>query len=143
MEREEALARLRAARVGRLATLRPDLTPHVVPFVFVVIEREAKVHVYWVVDRKRKRPRRLQRLKNVEKNPAVEIVVDSYDEEWHRLWWVRASGTARVVRGADERATALAALRAKYPQYVIVPPSGPVVAIEIGRIAGWEAEERR
>jgi hypothetical protein len=35
---EETVERLRRAQVGRLATARPDGTPHVVPFVFVVVD---------------------------------------------------------------------------------------------------------
>ena len=35
--------------------------------------------------------------------------------------------------------TALDALTGKYPQYATEPPSGPVVAIDVERISGWEA----
>jgi hypothetical protein len=69
----------------------------------------------------------------------VEFVVDGYDEDWRDLWWVRASGTGRVVEAPDERVTALEALTAKYPQYASEPPSGAVVAIDVERISGWEA----
>ena len=65
--------------------------------------------------------------------------MDHYAEDWNRLWWVRASGTGRVVRSAAERAEALAALAAKYPQYEAAPPAGPVVCIEVETIGGWEA----
>ena len=133
--------RLGAARVGRLATVTPDDRPHVVPFVFAVVQRDADVLAYWVVDRKPKRTVRLQRLRNLERNTAVEFVVDGYDEDWRALWWVRAAGRGRVVDDAsDERAAALEALVAKYPQYAREPPSGPVVAIDIERISGWRAE---
>jgi PPOX class probable F420-dependent enzyme len=97
-----------------------------------------------VVDRKPKRSERLQRLRNLEGNPAAEFVVDGYDEDWRALWWVRASGTGRVIDDAsDERAVALEALAAKYPRYAIEPPPGPVVAIEIETISGWEAEPEK
>jgi len=33
---------------------------------------------------------------------------------------------------------AFEALTAKYPQYASEPPSGPVVAIDVERISGWE-----
>ena len=141
MDRGEAIARLRSARVGRLATVTPDARPHVVPFVFALVERDRDVLAYWVVDRKPKRTERLQRLRNLEGNPAAEFVVDGYDEDWRTLWWVRASGTGRVIDAAsDERAVALEALAAKYPRYASDPPPGPVVAIDIDRITGWLAE---
>jgi PPOX class probable F420-dependent enzyme len=140
MDRVEAIARLRSARVGRLATVTPEARPHVVPFVFALIERDRDVLAYWAVDRKPKRSERLQRLRNLEENPAAEFVVDGYDEDWRALWWVRASGTGRVVEDASEERSALAALTAKYPQDASEPPPGPVVAIEIQTISGWEAE---
>ena len=140
MQRMEAIARLRSARVGRLATITPEARPHVVPFVFALVERDRDVIAYWVVDRKPKRSQRLQRLRNLDGNPATEFVVDAYDEDWGALWWVRASGTSRVVDDASEERAALEALAAKYPPYAGDPPVGPVVAIEIETISGWEAE---
>lgn len=139
MDRDDAVARLRSARVGRLATVTPEARPHVVPFVFVVVEDDSALRVYWVVDEKPKRAGRIRRLRNIEHIAAVELVVDGYDEDWDRLWWVRASGTGRVVETEIERGAALDALRAKYPQYASVPPSGPVVAIDVETITGWEA----
>jgi PPOX class probable F420-dependent enzyme len=140
MDRGEAIARLRSARVGRLATVTPDARPHVVPFVFAIVERDLDVVAYWAVDRKPKRAERLQRLRNLERNPAAEFVVDGYDEDWRALWWVRASGTGRVVDDASrERVAAIDALAAKYRQYASDSPAGPVVAIDIDRISGWRA----
>jgi PPOX class probable F420-dependent enzyme len=139
VDRDEAVARLAAARVGRLATVTPESRPHVVPFVFVVVQDERSLRAYSVVDRKPKRSTRLQRLRNIAENPAVEIVVDGYDEDWRRLWWVRAAGAGRVVRSRAERESALDALRQKFPQYAVDPPPGPVVAIDIERVTGWEA----
>jgi PPOX class probable F420-dependent enzyme len=141
--RDEAIARLREAAVGRLATLRPDGSPHVVPFVFALVERGGRLVAYWVVDAKAKREGRLQRLDNITANAAVEFVVDRYDDDWGRLWWDRVTGLARVAASEDERATALAALRDKYPQYRAAPPAGPVIAIDVGRIAGWSAAGSR
>jgi len=141
MDRGEAIARLRSARVGRLATVTADARPHVVPFVFALVERDRDVLAYWAVDRKPKRTERLRRLRNLERNPAAEFVVDGYDEDWRALWWVRASGTGRVVDDASsEHAAALDALASKYRQYASEPPPGPVVAIDIERISGWRAE---
>lgn len=140
MDPGEALDRLRSARVGRIATVRPDGRPHVVPFVFAVIEDEDAVRMYWVVDDKPKRSPLLQRLRNLEGNAAVEIVIDGYDEDWTRLWWVRASGIGRVADAAAERTAALEALRSKYPQYRAAALDRPLVAVDVTTIAGWTAE---
>ncbi len=43
-------------------------------------------------------------------------------------------GNARVVADPDERAGALAALVAKFQQYVNRPPADPVLALDI---TGW------
>lgn len=139
MNRDEAVARARSARVGRLATVRPDLRPHVVPFVFSLVEHASGIRAYWAVDTKPKRSPDLQRIRNLEQLPAVEFEVDGYEEDWDRLWWVRASGTGRVVDSPSERGAALTALEAKYPQYVREPPTGAIVAIDIETITGWEA----
>jgi PPOX class probable F420-dependent enzyme len=138
MNRANAISRLRTARVARLATVTADGRPHVVPFVFAVDEPPA-LRVYWVVDAKPKRSPRLQRLENIAHNPAVELVVDGYEEDWDRLWWVRVAGTARILDPGPEHERALAALRAKYPQHDTTPPPGPVVAIDVSTITGWEA----
>jgi PPOX class probable F420-dependent enzyme len=141
VDRDDALARVRGAHVGRLATVAPEGRPHVVPFVFALIERRSEVRVYWVVDRKPKRTKDLQRIRNLERNAAVEFVVDGYDEDWTTLWWVRCSGSARVVTDDAERRDALGALRAKYPPYELEPPDGPVIAIDVQTVVGWAADE--
>jgi PPOX class probable F420-dependent enzyme len=134
MDRREARRRLGEARVGRLATADAGGVPHVVPFVFAV---DGDI-LYWAVDEKPKRSRRIKRLANIEANPNVEVVVDKYTERWDRLWWVRAAGPARVVQEPVEEERALALLAAKYRQYRKQPPQGPVVAIEVTRLSWWE-----
>lgn len=135
----EALARVRDARVGRLATVRPDGTPHVIPVVFVLTREGDTTRLYWAVDQKPKATTEIRRLRNIRANPAVEVVVDSYAEDWDEVWWVRLTGMARVVEDASEREAALAALADKYPQYAASPPEGAVVAIEVQRLSAWQA----
>ena len=134
---DEAIARAAAAPVGRIATVRPDGTPHVVPFVFALTEAEDGIRLYWAVDRKPKTSTALQRIENLRANPAVEVVVDEYDDDWSRLWWVRFTGTGRVLSSGPERATALEALVAKYPPYRTEPPDGDVIAIDVVSITRW------
>lgn len=135
MNEDQAWDRLRSARVGRLATTDAGGTPHVVPFVFAVVDRT----LYWGVDQKPKRSKRLRRLDNIAANPNVEVVVDHYEDDWSRLWWVRATGTGRIVDDETERARALTALAEKYEPYRTAAPNGPVVAIDVARLTGWEA----
>ena len=118
-----------AARVARLATAGRDGRPHVVPICFV-LDGET---LYTAVDQKPKRTRRLKRLENIEANPHVEVLVDHYEDDWSKLWWVRLRGRARIVE--DPEATAL--LVRKYPQYRERPPGGPVIAVEIAERTEW------
>jgi hypothetical protein len=67
----------------------------------------------------------------------VAFLVDNYDEDWERLWWVRADADAAILDGAP-RNRALAALAAKYPQYELVPPTGVVVGAVVNRWSGWQ-----
>ena len=79
--------------------------------------------------------RRLQRLANVEANPHASLLADHYEDDWTRLWWVRVDGTARVT----DDARALDLLQRRYTQYADNRPAGPVIALAVARISGWEA----
>ena len=137
MTDDEAIERASRARVGRIATVRPDGRPHVVPFVFALVEADQGVRLYWAVDHKPKTSTALQRIENIRANPAVEVVIDEYDDDWSRLWWVRLSGIARVVSSDDERSIALQALDSKYPRYLTELPEGDVVAIDVRSVTSW------
>jgi PPOX class probable F420-dependent enzyme len=122
------------ARVGRLATIDADGRPSLVPFVFV-LDGDT---LYSAVDEKPKRSRRLRRVENIEARPDVTVLVDYYEEEWERLWWVRLRGRGRIVRDGPEFKRALALLAQKYGQYRDAPPAGPVIAIDVGEWRSWE-----
>src|ERR671935_2729089 len=94
--------RVAAARVARLATVDARGRPHLVPFCFVLDGEE----LLSAVDAKPKATQRLRRLENVRANPAVSVLVDHYEEDWSRLWWVRVDGRAEVVEsgGAADKA---------------------------------------
>jgi PPOX class probable F420-dependent enzyme len=127
--------RVSQARVGRLATVRPDGRPHVVPVCFALVGDV----VYSAVDHKPKRATRLQRLTNVAATGTASLLVDEYDDDWPRLWWVRLDGRARVVTDPAEAASAVNALRTRYPQDAERPPSGPVLAVDVDRWVGWSS----
>jgi PPOX class probable F420-dependent enzyme len=135
MDEARCRAHLAAARVGRLATVRPDGGPHVVVCCFVV-EGD---RVWTAVDAKPKSGAPLQRLANVRANPRASLLVDHYEEDWEALWWVRVDGTAAVLESGNAEERAIAALTARYPQYERARPPGPVIAIAIERITGWSA----
>ena len=127
--------RVAAARVARLATVRPDGAPHVVPVTFALT---ADGRLVTAVDEKPKSTTALQRLANVEVDPRVSLLVDHYDEDWRQLWWVRLDGIAEILDAAG-MAPLVDALAAKYPQYRDAPPPGPVVVVTIGTVRSWSA----
>ncbi len=132
---DEAWRRLREARVARLATVRQDGRPHVVPIVFAAGDDRT---LYSIADPKPKRGLDLLRHRNIAANPSVSLLVDDYDEAWERLWWVRADGIGRVVQNGPERDTAIGLLKAKYPQYASwTTPFGDAVVVTINRLASW------
>lgn len=133
-----ARARFAAAPVARLASVRPDGSPHVVPVTFAL--STAGDEVVFAVDSKPKSTTHLQRLANIASEPRVSLLVDRYEDDWSDLWWVRVDGLARVLDDAtepDAREAALDALQAKYPQYRDARPAGPVVLTRITRWVEW------
>ncbi len=133
MEQEEAMQRLAGSAVARLATVDEHGKPHIVPIVFAV----AGDTLYFAIDAKPKRTRELKRLKNITANPAVAVLADHYEDDWTKLWWVRADGTARVVTDSAEAGRATELLASRYSLYRKARPAGPVVAINLDRLTGW------
>jgi PPOX class probable F420-dependent enzyme len=134
-----ALALLREARVGRLATADAGGRPLVVPVCFA-LDGEA---VYSAIDEKPKRTRQLRRLRNVAENPHASLVVDEWHEDWSRLRWVMVEGRADVLRAGAEFGRAIDLLREKYPQYrtMDLHTDGAVVRLRAERLLAWRASD--
>jgi PPOX class probable F420-dependent enzyme len=135
VEASEARRRLAVSTSARLATVSAEGRPHLVPIVFA-LDGDT---LYFAVDSKPKMTANLKRLKNIAANPAVSVLVDRYDDDWTRLWWVRADGTAQIVIDEAEAHRAINLLTRRYRQYETQRPGGPVVAIHIDRLTGWSA----
>jgi len=144
-----ARERFLAARVARLATVSGSGEPHLVPVTFAVIPAmpsgtveptaaESTELIVFAIDHKPKSTTALRRLDNIAANPRVAFLVDVYDDNWDRLWWVRADASAGVMDG-NSRDDAVVALRAKYPQYDDRPPDGAVVGAAVLGWSGWQA----
>ncbi|HEY8869328.1 MAG TPA: TIGR03668 family PPOX class F420-dependent oxidoreductase [Candidatus Limnocylindrales bacterium] len=113
-------------------------------------------------------PRRLGRVRDLLARPSTVVLVDYWDEDWSRLAWVRLDGRAELLEMADEageadeadraddaerpddadrandadlpdeRAAAIALLRAKYPQYASHDlERQPIVRITVDRASSW------
>lgn len=116
MTEEEAKRRFAEARVARLATVDRHHNPHLVPICFAVDSTTDTI--YSAVDAKPKTTRDLKRLRNIAGNHHVTLIVDYYDDDWARVWWVRVDGMALVHdTGTDEHARGSMRLADKYDQY--------------------------
>ena len=123
------------ARVARLASVRPDGRPHVVPITFA-LDGDT---IVTIIDQKPKTTTSLQRLRNIAGQPAVSVIVDHYDDDWARLWWVRADGTARIETDGDDRDRAIVTLADKYAPYRDDPPEGPAIIVAVDQWTSWSA----
>ena len=93
---------------------------------------------------KAKQHQRLARLADVRRDPRVGLVVDHYDADWSRLWWVRVDGVAAVHEDGGLRERALRALAGKYPAYAAAgqasnPMTGPLLVVTPTAWTGWAA----
>jgi PPOX class probable F420-dependent enzyme len=129
----EARKRLAAARVARLATTGENRQPHLVPVTFAVDGDQICI----AIDHKPKTTTNLRRLRNIRENPRVALLADHYEEDWDRLWWVRADGHASVLEDGRQRERSLDILAARYEQYRQTRPAGPVIVIDTDRWTGW------
>jgi PPOX class probable F420-dependent enzyme len=134
VDEPEMRRRFASSPIARLATVRPDGRPHIVPVVFV-LDGDT---IFTAVDAKPKRSPRLQRLANIASEPRCSLLVDHYDNDWSELWWVRADGEAAVVDPAGA-SHGLSALVARHIQYRQVAPSGPLVVVRVSQWSGWSA----
>ena len=86
-------------RVARLATVDANGQPAVIPIVYAF----DGVALFTPLDAKPKRvaAAQLQRVRNINVNPHVAVIIDSYSEDWRRLAWVHVRGRARIITEGD------------------------------------------
>ena len=131
---------IRDHRVARLATADGDSRPAVIPVCYVFDGEQ----FYSPIDEKPKQvaPRQLKRVRNIETNPHIALVIDDYAEDWSKLAYVLVTGLAVIVQpGTDEHARAVRLLRDKYPQYrAMAIDKRLLIRITPTRIKHWRAK---
>ncbi len=133
-ERERVL--VQNARVARFATADASGAPHLIPICFVYDGGA----FYSVLDQKPKRTSvtRLRRVRNILENPKAALVIDSYEEDWSRLWYILITGEATLLGPGSEQSEAVAMLREKYPQYRDMDlEDAPVIKITPDKVVSW------
>ena len=127
---------IRAGRVAHLATADGGGQPLVIPICFAFDGKE----FFSPIDEKPKRlaPRKLKRLRNIEQNPHVSLVIDRYDEDWRKLAYVLVTGQARIILTGQKHRKAVSLLRRKYRQYhSMAIEERPMIVIKPLSIKVW------
>lgn len=128
-------------RVARLATAGGDGRPAVIPICYA-FDGE---NIYSPIDEKPKSvsAQRLKRVRNIEVNPHVSLIIDDYSEDWSELRWVLINGLAEIILSrlaASEHAQAVALLRDKYSQYrSMAIDERMIIKIRPTRVKRWDA----
>ncbi|HKF55258.1 MAG TPA: TIGR03668 family PPOX class F420-dependent oxidoreductase [Blastocatellia bacterium] len=129
-------------RVARLATADASGRPSVIPICYAF----DGITIYSPIDRKPKSvsAQDLKRVRNLEENPYVSLVIDDYSDNWAELSYVQISGTARMIEPDDElqgeHRRAVEMLRDKYPQYRSMDiDRTPMIKITPTRLKAWRA----
>jgi PPOX class probable F420-dependent enzyme len=130
-------AALETEPVARLATAAADGRVRLVPICFAIVGDR----LVSAVDHKPKSTARLRRLDDIAATGTATVLIDHYDDDWDRLWWVRIRGAA-TVHGDDEpiAADARPVLVDKYSQYRAHPPTGPVYSVRLDEVSWWRAQ---
>jgi PPOX class probable F420-dependent enzyme len=134
---------IQRVRVARLATIDSEFKPHLVPVVFVFDGN----HFFIPVDEKRKKtkPEKLRRIKNIQGNPNVALLIDEYSEDWSRLAFVMIQGTASVVKSRPQAdiqlKQALKELTTKYTQYQKIGTGEMCIIIKPKKVASWRSSQ--
>lgn len=134
---------IQRVRVARLATIDSEFKPHLVPVVFVFDGN----HFFIPVDEKRKKtkPEKLRRIKNIQGNPNVALLIDEYNEDWSRLAFVMIQGTASVVKSRPQAdiqlKQAVKELTTKYTQYQKIGTGEMCIIIKPEKVASWRSSQ--
>ena len=143
-DRSEIVETLNNSKIARLATVDPENNqPYLVPVVFVF----NGYNIFIPIDDKPKKTgnsNQLKRVKNIQKNPNISFLIDTYDDEdWNNLSYLMIQGKARIVvnrlKDIDTIKTAHYLLSEKYLQYKnLVGMGDSCIVIDIQKVIKWK-----
>jgi PPOX class probable F420-dependent enzyme len=122
---------VRVARRAVMTTIDPDGSPHAVPVVYALVGDE----IVSPIDHKPKSGRILMRVKNLERDPRVTLLVDHWDEDWTKLQWCMVRGVA-VVDPAPPLEL-IRAVNARYSQYRTHEIHDALIRIRPRKLLWW------
>src|ERR687884_84303 len=133
------------AKVARLATVDIKCTPYLVPVVFVLDNDNDYYFIPIDEKTKQSRPENLKRVRNIQENPNVALLIDEYYEDWTKLYFIMIQGKASIMGGKKleqdempllEKAHKL--LRNKYPQYPKIGIGEYIIIIMPQKVIAWK-----
>ncbi len=134
---QKTMILIKGAKVARLATVDQKSHPYVVPVVFVFHENS----FFIPLDEKVKtiNARKLKRVKNIEKNPNVTLLIDKYQNNWKKLSFLMIHGKATVTDGKNSKLMDKIhkLLTSKYPQYKKIGIGNSCITINPTKVTFW------
>jgi PPOX class probable F420-dependent enzyme len=139
---EQVKSLIDRVRVARLATVDSDNNRlHLVPVVFVFDGS----YFFIPIDEKRKKvkPEKLKRIKNIRNNPNVALLIDEYSEDWTKLAFVMIQGKGTIITAEIQGNNnirlqeAYKKLMTKYNQYQKIGLSDICIMIKPEKVTAW------
>ena len=143
IQHNQILEPLNNSKIARLATVDPDNNqPYVVPVVFAFNGN----NIFIPIDDKPKtvNSNQLKRVKNIQKNPNISFLIDTYDDkDWNNLSYLMIQGKAKIVnmlKDTDTIKTAHFLLSEKYLQFrkIVVGIGDSCIVIDIQKAISWK-----
>ena len=143
IQHNQILEPLNNSKIARLATVDPgNNQPYVVPVVFAFNGN----NIFIPIDDKPKtvNSNQLKRVKNIQKNPNISFLIDTYDDkDWNNLSYLMIQGKAKIVnmlKDTDTIKTAHFLLSEKYLQFkkLVVGIGDICIVIDIQKAISWK-----
>jgi PPOX class probable F420-dependent enzyme len=124
------------ARVARLATVDSQCKPHLIPVVFVFDN-----NCYFIpIDEMHKRstPEKLRRTKHIRQYSNVVLLIDEYNEDWTKLYFILIQGNASIIGGKKIEQNEMVLLeKAHRLLYEKIGVGGYVIMIDPKKVISW------
>ena len=132
------------SRIGRLATVDLECKPHVIPVVFV-FDNDRNCYFIPIDEKtKRSRPENLKRVKNIQENPNVALLLDEYNEDWTKLYFIMIRGKGSILGGKKLEQNEMQLLEKahkllcdKYTQYQKIGIGKYIIRIMPQKVVVW------
>ncbi|HEV3484757.1 MAG TPA: hypothetical protein VG106_05075, partial [Vicinamibacterales bacterium] len=101
------------------------------PVVFAVVGEE----IVSPIDHKPKTGEVMRRVRNLEVDDRITLLIDHWDEDWTRLLWLMVRGRATL--DTDPPDDLMRLLNARYPQYAPDERHDALIRIRAERLSWW------